>query len=174
MYTSTYTYTYTHKYMYIYTYRYILVHTCTIHTVYQQEYGISVFTFPPSGEHWNDPSSKHKVQIFCLGRTTGPLLPIVCRHFRFEAKWSETDAKKALFFHRSEKKCFFRLFRIDAQRRNLKRKENETKRKWNEKSENCHHFRFEAKWSETEVIFFSLWCGKGVFRLFSHLKQNEN
>jgi hypothetical protein len=50
------------------------------------------------------------------------------------------------------KKCLFRLFRIDAKHRNLKRNENGTKRKQNEKEEkNCHHFRFEAKLSETEA-----------------------
>jgi hypothetical protein len=54
---------------------------------------------------------------------------MVRRHFRFEAKRSETEAK------------FFRLFCIDAKRRNLKRNENETKQTRNEK---------EAK---TAVIF---------------------
>ncbi len=47
------------------------------------------------------------------------------------------------------KKCFFRLFRIDAKRRNLKRNENGTKRKQNEKeAKNCHNFCSEVKWSE--------------------------
>ncbi len=74
----------------------------------------------------------------------------VRRHFRFEAKWSETEAK--FFSLRCEKKFFFRLFRIDAKRRNLKRNKNGTKRKQNEKeAKNCHHFCFEAKWSQTEA-----------------------
>jgi hypothetical protein len=68
----------------------------------------------------------------------------VHRHFRFEAKLSETEAK--LFSLQCEKKFFFRLFRIDAKHENLKRNENGTKRKQNEKeAKNCHHFRFEAK-----------------------------
>jgi hypothetical protein len=51
-----------------------------------------------------------------------------------------------IIFASVRKKCFFRLFRIDAKRRNLKRNENGTKRKQNEKeAKNCHHFRFEAK-----------------------------
>ncbi len=44
-----------------------------------------------------------------------------------------------------------------------------------------HHFHFEAKWSETEAKFFSLWCEKTCFfRLFrisaklGNLKWNEN
>ncbi len=49
------------------------------------------------------------------------------RHFRFEAKWSETEAK--FLSLRCEKKCFFRLFCIDAKRRNLTRNEHGTKRK---------------------------------------------
>jgi hypothetical protein len=41
---------------------------------------------------------------------------------------------------------FFRMFRIYAKHRNLKRNENGTKQKQNEKeAKNCHHFRFEAK-----------------------------
>jgi hypothetical protein len=53
----------------------------------------------------------------------------VRRHFRFDAK-----------------KVLFRLFRIDAKRRNLKRNENGTKRKQNKKeAKNCHHFRFKPK-----------------------------
>ncbi len=72
-----------------------------------------------------------------------------CHHFRFEAKWSETEAKN----------CHH--FRSEVQ--------------WSEtEAKNCHHFRFEANWSETEVTFFSLWCEKSVFCLFSHLKRNEN
>ncbi len=74
----------------------------------------------------------------------------VRRHSRFEAKWSETEAKFCSL--RCEKKCFFRLFRIDAKRRNLKRNENGSKRKQNKKeAKNCHHFLSEAKWSKTEA-----------------------
>jgi hypothetical protein len=53
---------------------------------------------------------------------------------------------------------FFCLFRIDAKRRNLKRNENGTKKKQNEKeAKNCHHFRFEAKWKrKTAIIFASM------------------
>jgi hypothetical protein len=41
-----------------------------------------------------------------------------------------------IFFASMRKKCFFRLFRIDAKRRNLKRNENGTKkRKQNEKKQ---------------------------------------
>ncbi len=70
----------------------------------------------------------------------------VRRHFRFEAKWRETEAK---FFSLW---CFFRLFRIDAKWRNLERNENRTKQKQNEKeAKNCHHCHFEAKWSKTEA-----------------------
>jgi hypothetical protein len=55
----------------------------------------------------------------------------VRRHFRFEAKWSETEAK---FFRFDAKKvCFFCLFHIDAKRKNLKRNENGTKQKRSEK-----------------------------------------
>jgi hypothetical protein len=40
----------------------------------------------------------------------------------------------------------FRLFRIDAKRRNLKQNENGMKQKQNKKeAKNCHHFRFKAK-----------------------------
>jgi hypothetical protein len=49
-------------------------------------------------------------------------------------------------FRFDAKKVFFCLFRIDVKRRNLKRNENGTKRKPNEKeAKNCHHFRFETK-----------------------------
>jgi hypothetical protein len=51
-----------------------------------------------------------------------------------------------IFFASMRKKGFFRLFRIDAKRRNLKRNENGTKRKRNKKeAKNCHNFRSEAK-----------------------------
>ncbi len=64
----------------------------------------------------------------------------VRRHFRFEA--------------------YFRLFRIDAKHKNLKRNENGMKRRQNEKdAKNCNYFRFEAKGSKTEaktaIIFAS-------------------
>jgi hypothetical protein len=51
-----------------------------------------------------------------------------------------------IFFASMRKKCFFRFFRIDEKRRNLKRNENGTKRKQNEKeAKKCYNFRFEAK-----------------------------
>ncbi len=80
----------------------------------------------------------------------------VRRHFRFEAKWSETEAK--FFSLRCEKKWFFRLFRIDAKHRNLKRNENETKRKRNEKEAKLPSFslRSEMKRNRSEIIFASM------------------
>jgi hypothetical protein len=80
------------------------------------------------------------------------------------------------------KKCFFRLFRINAKRKNLKRNKNGTKHKQNKKeAKNCHHFRFKVKWSETceklpsfllrsemkenRSEIFSLRCRKSVFSL---------
>jgi hypothetical protein len=83
----------------------------------------------------------------------------VRRHFCFKAKWSETEAK---------------FVSIQAKRRNLKRNENETQRKWLKRSKNFHHFRFEAKGSETEANVFLLQCEKVFFRLFLYLKRNEN
>jgi hypothetical protein len=57
------------------------------------------------------------------------------------------------------KKVYFRLFRIDAKHRNLKRNENGMNRKQNEiEAKNCHHFRFEAKLSETEAKNFHNFC----------------
>jgi hypothetical protein len=90
----------------------------------------------------------------------------VRRHFRFEAKRSETEAK--FFSLRCEKKGFFRLFRIDAKRRNLKRNENGTKRKQNEKkAKNCHNFRFSAneakRKQKTAIIFASKQNGSEIF-----------
>jgi hypothetical protein len=78
----------------------------------------------------------------------------VHRHFRFEAKWSETEAN--FFSLWCEKKCFFRFFPIYAKRRNLKRNKNGTKWKQNEKeAKNCHHFRFEAKRKRKTAIIFA-------------------
>ncbi len=55
----------------------------------------------------------------------------VCRSFslRSEMKWNRSE----IFFASMRKKCFFHLFRIDVKRRNLKRNENEIKRKRNKK-----------------------------------------
>jgi hypothetical protein len=36
-------------------------------------------------------------------------------------------------------------------------------------AKNCHHFRFEAKLSETEAKFFRFDAKKVFFRLFSYL-----
>ncbi len=70
-----------------------------------------------------------------------------------------------IFFASMRKKCFFQLFCINAKRRNLKRNENKTKNK------NCHHFRFEEKWSETEEKIFWLPCKKSVFHIWSEMKM---
>ncbi len=65
-----------------------------------------------------------------------------------------------IFFASKRKKCFFRLFRNDAKRRNLKRNENGTKRKQNEKrSEKLLSFslRSEMKQNRSEKMsLFSL------------------
>jgi hypothetical protein len=66
------------------------------------------------------------------------------------------------------KKAFFRLFRIDTKRRNLKRNENRTKQKQNEKeAKNCHRFfaskRNEAKW---KLYFFRFDVKKVCFACF--------
>jgi hypothetical protein len=50
-----------------------------------------------------------------------------------------------IFSLRCKKKCFFRLFCIDAKRRNLKRNENGTKRKQNEKSKKLPSFLLRSK-----------------------------
>ncbi len=65
-----------------------------------------------------------------------------------------------IFFALMRKKCFFRLFRIDAKRRNLKRNENGTKWKQNEKeAKNAIIFaskRNKAKGKrKTPIIFAS-------------------
>ncbi len=52
----------------------------------------------------------------------------------------------------------------------MKIKRSERRRK---RSENCHHFRFEAKWSETEAKFFSFDARKVFFACF-RIKRNEN
>jgi hypothetical protein len=81
----------------------------------------------------------------------------VRRHFRFEAKWSETEAK--FFSLRCEKKGFFCLFRIDAKHRNLKWNENRTKRKQNEKKQKTAIIfaskRNEAKRKQKTAILFA-------------------
>jgi hypothetical protein len=80
----------------------------------------------------------------------------VRRHFRFEAKWSETEAK--FFSLRCEKKWFSRLFRIDAKRRNLKRNEKEAKRKRNEKEAKLPSFSLRSKMKRngSEIFFASM------------------
>ncbi len=41
-------------------------------------------------------------------------------------------------------------------------------------AQNCHHFRFEAKWSETEVkVFFSLVFASEAKRKWNEAKQKE-
>jgi hypothetical protein len=74
----------------------------------------------------------------------------VRRHFRFEAKLSETEAK--FFSLWCEKSAFFTCF---ASMRNVEicsKTKMGTKRKQNEKeAKNWHYFRFKAKWSETEA-----------------------
>jgi hypothetical protein len=53
---------------------------------------------------------------------------------------------------------FFRLFRIDAKHRNLKRNENETKQKPNEKEAKLLSFslRSEMKQNGSEIFFASM------------------
>jgi hypothetical protein len=46
---------------------------------------------------------------------------------------SERKQNRAKFFHFNAKKVLFRLFTIDAKRRNLKQSETEMKKKQNEK-----------------------------------------
>ncbi len=50
----------------------------------------------------------------------------------------------------------------------MKESENETKKK-----QNCRHFRFEAKWSETEEKLFSLRCEKSVRKLNEAIKNEK-
>ncbi len=51
----------------------------------------------------------------------------------FASKRNEAKRKRNFFRFDAKKKCFFRMFRIDVKRRNLKRNENGTKRKQNKK-----------------------------------------
>jgi hypothetical protein len=78
----------------------------------------------------------------------------VRRHFRFEVKRNETEAKS--FSLRWEKSAFFACI---ASMRNLKIW-SETKMKRNEKrrkrSKNCHHFCFETKQSKVRLFRFAL------------------
>jgi hypothetical protein len=100
------------------------------------------------------------------------LLSRVRRHFCFEAKWSETERN---LFRFNVKKCFFCLFRIDTNRRNLKRNKNKTKRKQNEKEAKTALIFFASKRSEekrkrnffrfdVKKVFFA------CFRLWSETK----
>jgi hypothetical protein len=67
-----------------------------------------------------------------------------------------------------QKKGFFRLFRINAKRRNLKRNENETKQKQNEKeAKTAIIFASKRNEAKRKRNFFLLRLKK-VF--FSHLK----
>jgi hypothetical protein len=56
------------------------------------------------------------------------------------------------------KKVFFRLFRIDAKRKNQKRNENETKRKRNEKEAKLPSFSLQSgtKRNGSEIFFASI------------------
>ncbi len=122
-------------------------------------------------ENWRRAS--RKIASWILG--TGFPTTRVRRHFA--SKRNETKRTRNLFRF-DAKKCFFRLFRIDAKHINQKRNENETKRKRNEKeAKNAvifaskrneakrkrNLFRFDAKkwffacfrfWSETKMK----WC----------------
>jgi hypothetical protein len=63
-----------------------------------------------------------------------------------------------IFFASMRKKCFFRLFRIDAKHRNLKRNENGMKRKQNGKEARTAIIfaskRYEAKRKQKTAILF--------------------
>jgi hypothetical protein len=82
----------------------------------------------------------------------------------FASKRNEAKRKRNFFRFDAKKSDFFACF---ASMRNveiwsetkMKQSENETKKK-----RNCRNFRFEAKWSETEPKFFSLWCEKSVWK----------
>ncbi len=132
-----------------------------------------------------------------------PVLSRVHHHFRFKAKWSEREAnffslrcEKKCFFA-----CFTSMRKIEIwsktkmerseNKTNKKRKtaiifaskRNEAKRKhklpsfslWSEMkwngSEKLPSFSLQ---SETDAKFFSFDAKKMFFRLFSHLKRNEN
>jgi hypothetical protein len=67
------------------------------------------------------------------------------------------------------------LFRIDAKRRNLKRNENETKQKGNEKeAKTAVLFASKQNEAKRKQNFVHFDAKKGFFLLFSHLKQNKN
>jgi hypothetical protein len=70
------------------------------------------------------------------------------------------------------KKYFIRLFRIDAKRRNLKRNDNETKRKQDKKKQKLPPFslRSEMKRNRSEIVFASM--RKKCF-FASEAKENE-
>ncbi len=115
----------------------------------------------------------------------------VRRHFRLEAKWSETEAK--FFSLRCEKSAFFACFasmrnvEIWSETKMERKSENKTKKSkklpsfslWSEMkrkgSKNCHPFRFEVKWSKKEAKnchhfrFEAKW--KQIF--FASMQKNE-
>jgi hypothetical protein len=73
----------------------------------------------------------------------------VRHHFHFEAKRKQ-------IFRFSAKKVLFRLFRIDAKCRNLKRNENGTKRKQNEKeAKKLLSFSLRSKLKQRAAIIFA-------------------
>jgi hypothetical protein len=94
-----------------------------------------------------------------------PPIRVLC-HFRFKAKWSETEAK------------YFCLFRIDAKRRNLKRKENETKQKGNEKEAKTAVIfaskRNEAKRKQNFFTSMRKKCFFSCFRIWIEMKRKQN
>jgi hypothetical protein len=71
------------------------------------------------------------------------------------------------------KKVFFRLFRIDAKYRNLKRKENETKRKRNEKEAKLPSFSLRSEMKRIGSEIFSLRCEKSVWKLNEAKNEKE-
>jgi hypothetical protein len=94
----------------------------------------------------------------------------------FAVKRNEVK-RKWTFFTSMGRKAFFPLFRISTKHRNLKRNENRTKQKQNKKEAKiCHRFRFEAKWSETEMKLFCFdakRCFLLVFASEAKSKWNE-
>ncbi len=74
-----------------------------------------------------------------------------------------------------QKSAFFRLFRIDAKQSNLRRNENELKRKQNEKeAKTAIIFASKRNEAKRKLNFFGYHAKKVFFRLFLHLKRNEN
>ncbi len=93
------------------------------------------------------------------------------RHFTFPSRTSKLGC--ALIF--ASKRCseteanMFLPFSLvllwcEMWKSDVKQKWNEAKTK-QKRSKNCHRFRFEAKWSETEEKKFSLRCEKSAYLL---------